>query len=108
MNRTQKYGFEIDLPESAYFRLASKYFNEGNRKKAVEIAKEYVAKFPESSYAHYYLGMRAKAVGELSLAKKSFLKAIDIEESSLEPYSERIVWSNYFLQDIERELKLKQ
>jgi len=106
--QSKKYGFEIDIPESAYFRLASKYFNEGNRKKAVEIAKEYVAKFPESSYAHYYLGMRAKAVGELSLAKKSFLKAIDIEESSLEPYSERIVWSNYFLQDIERELKLKQ
>ncbi len=106
--QSKKYGFEIDIPESAYFRLASKYFNEGNRKKAFEIAKEYVNKFPESSYAHYYLGMRAKAVGELRLAKKSFLKAIDIEESSLEPYSERIVWSNFFLQDIERELESKQ
>ncbi len=106
--QTEKYGFEIDIPESAYFRLASKYFNEGDKKKAFEIAKEYVSKFSESSYAHYYLGMRAKAVGELSVAKKSFLKAIDIEESSLEPYSERIVWSNYFLQEIERELKLKQ
>jgi predicted alpha/beta superfamily hydrolase len=105
--QSQKYGFEIDIPESAYFRLASKYYNEGDRKKAVEIAKEYVKKFPESSYAHYYLGMRANAVGELSLAKKSFLKAIEIEESSLEPYSERIVWSNYFLQEIERELEKK-
>ena len=106
--QSKKYGFEIDIPESAYFRLASKHYNEGDRKKAVEIAKEYVSKFPESSYAHYYLGMRAKAVGELHLAKMSFLKAIDIEESSLEPYSERIVWSNYFLHEIERELKLKQ
>jgi predicted alpha/beta superfamily hydrolase len=106
--QSKKYGFDIDIPESAYFRLASKNYNEGDRKKAVEIAKEYVNKFPESSYAHYYLGMRAKAVGELSLAKESFLKAIDIEESSLEPYSERIVWSNFFLQDIERELELKQ
>ncbi len=105
--QSNKYGFEIDIPESAYFRLASKYFNEGDKKKAFEIAKEYVNKFPESSYAHYYLGMRAKAVGQLSLAKKSFLKAIDIEESSLELYSERIVWSNMFLQDIERELELK-
>jgi predicted alpha/beta superfamily hydrolase len=103
--QSQKYGFEIDIPESAYFRLASKYFNEGNKTKAFEIAKEYANKFPESSYAHYYLGMRAKAVGELSLAKKSFLKAIEIEESSLEPYSERIVWSNYFLQEIEKEIK---
>jgi len=105
--QSKKYGFEIDIPESAYFRLASKYYNEGDRKKAFEIAKEYVDKFPESSYAHYYLGMRAKAVGELSLAKKSFLKAVEIEESSLEPYSERIVWSNMFLQDIERELEKK-
>jgi len=105
--QSKKYGFEIDIPESAYFRLASKHYNEGNRKKAVEIAKEYVSKFPESSYAHYYLGMRANAVGELSLAKKSFLKAIEIEESSLEPYSERIVWSNYFLQEIGRELEKK-
>ena len=105
--QSKKYGFEIDIPESAYFRLASKYFNEGDKKKAFEIAKEYVAKFPASSYAHYYLGMRAKAVGELRLAKKSFLKAIEIEESSLEPYSERIVWSNYFLQEIEKELEKK-
>ena len=105
--QSKKYGFKIDIPESAYFRLASKYYNEGNRKKAFEIAKEYVNKFPESSYAHYYLGMRARAVSELSLAKKSFLKAIDIEESSSEPYSERIVWSNYFLQNIERDLEKK-
>ncbi len=105
--QSEKYGFEIDIPESAYFRLASKHYNEGDRKKAFEIAKEYVNKFPESSYAHYYLGMRANAVGELRLAKKSFLKAIEIEESSLEPYSERIVWSNMFLQDIERELGKK-
>ncbi len=103
--QSKKYGFEIDIPESAYFRLASKYFNEGDKNKAFEIAKEYANKFPESSYAHYYLGMRAKAVGELSLAEKSFLKAIEIEESSLEPYSERIVWSNYFLQEIEKEIK---
>ncbi len=107
-SQSKKYGFEIDMPESAYFRLASKYFNEGDKKKAFEIAKQYVNEFPESSYAHYYLGMRAGAVGELRLAKKSFLKAIEIEESSLEPYSERIVWSNFFLQDIEKELELKQ
>ncbi len=103
-NKSIKYGFTIDIPESAYFRLASKYFNEGNRKKAVEIAKEYVSKFPESSYAHYYLGMRAQAVGDFRLAKKSFLRAIDIEESSLEPYSERIIMCRIFLEDIEREL----
>jgi len=103
--QSKKYGFEVDIPESAYFRLASKYYNEGNRKKALEIAKEYVNKFPESSYAHYYLGLRAKAVGELCLAKKSFLKAIDIEESSLEPYTERIIVSKILLQDIERELE---
>ncbi len=102
--QSQKYGFEIDIPESAYFRLASKYYNEGDKKKAVEIAKEYVHKFPESSYAHYYLGMRAKAVGELLLAKKSLLKAIEIEESSLEPYSERIIISNILLQDVEKEI----
>jgi len=102
--QSKKYGFEIDIPESAYFRLASKYFNEGDKKKAFETAKEYVNKFPESSYAHYYLGLRAKAVGELRLAKKSFLKAIEIEESSLEPYSERIIMCNIFLQDIERGL----
>ncbi len=106
--QSKKYGFEIDIPESAYFRLASKHYNEGDRKKAVEIAKEYVNKFPESSYAHYYLGMRANAVGELRLAKKNFLKAIDIEKSSLEPYSERIVWSIYFLQEIEKELESKR
>jgi predicted alpha/beta superfamily hydrolase len=106
--QSKKYGFKIDIPESAYFRLASKYYNEGDRKKAFEIAKEYVNKFPESSYAHYYLGMRANAVGERRLAKKSFLKAIEIEESSLEPYSERIVWSNFFLQEIEKELESKR
>jgi predicted alpha/beta superfamily hydrolase len=103
--QSKKYGFEIAIPESAYFRLASKFFNEGDKKKAFEIAKEYVNRFPGSSYAHYYLGMRAKAVGELRLAKRSFLKAIDIEESSLEPYSERIIMSNIFLQDIEKELE---
>ncbi len=103
--QSMKYGFKIDIPESAYFRLASKYFNEGKKRKAVGIAKEYVNKFPESSYAHYYLGMRAQAVGDFGLAKKSFLKAIEIEESSLEPYSERMIMCNIFLQDIERELE---
>ena len=103
--QSKKYGYEVDIPESAYFRLASKYFNEGDKKKALEIAEEYVTKFPESSYAHYYLGLRAKAAGELLLAKKSFLKAIDIEESSLEPYTERIIISNILLQDIEKEMK---
>ena len=103
--QSEKYGFAIDIPESAYFRLASKYFNEGDKIKAFEIAKDYVNKFQESSYAHYYLGMRAKAVDELRLAKKSFLKAIAIEKSSLEPYSERIIMCNIFLQDIERELE---
>jgi predicted alpha/beta superfamily hydrolase len=103
--QSKKYGYEIDIPESAYFRLASKYFNEGDKKKALEIAKGYVNKFPESSYAHYYLGLRAKAVGELHLAKKSFLKAIEIEESSLEPYAERIIVSNILFQDVEREIK---
>lgn len=49
--------------------------------------------------------MKAKAVGELSLAEKNFLKAIEIEESFLAPYSERIVRSNYFLQEIEKEIK---
>lgn len=103
--QSKKYGFEIDIPESAYFRLASKYYNEGDKKKALEVAKEYVHRFPESSYAHYYLGLRAKAVGELRLAKESFLKAIDIEESSSEPYTERIIMSKILLQDIDKELE---
>lgn len=42
---------EKPVPESAYSRLASKYFNEGDKKKAFEIAKDCGNKFPESSYA---------------------------------------------------------
>ncbi len=106
--QSNKYGFAIDLPESAYFRLASKSFNEGDKRKAVEIAKEYAARFPESSYARFYLGMRAMAVDEFRLAKKSLLKAIDLEESSLEPYAERVIMCRILLQDIEKELEMKR
>jgi tetratricopeptide (TPR) repeat protein len=105
---SKEHGFVIDIPESAYFRLASKYFNEGDENKAFEIAKEYVARFPKSSYAHYYLGMRAKAVDDLPLARKSFSRAINLEESSLEPYAERMIICHIFLQDIEKELEMKR
>ena len=106
-DQSAKYGYQIDIPESAYFRLASRYYNAGDRSKAVEIAKIYVERFPQSSYAHYYLGIRAKQNGDLEMAKQNFQEAMGLEAGLPDPDRERILNCQILLKDIEEALLKK-
>ena len=107
-NLSKKYGYEVDIPESAYLGLASNVFGQGEQKKALEIANLCAQKYPESSYAHYRLGRLHHQSGDFVSAKSSYLKALELEKATSNPDSERIITYTINLQDVEKEISKKR
>jgi hypothetical protein len=104
---SKKYGYKVDIPESAYSRLASKLDGEGKKNEALEIAKRYVQEYPGSSYAHFYLGIRYQSRSDIKSAISCYQKAIEVEKATSDPDSERIIMYEIRLHDVETELKKK-
>ena len=107
-NLSKKYGYPIDVPESAYFNLANYVYNQVSTEAAVDISKLYVDVYPESSFAHYRLGRFYHLMGKLELAIKSYQKAIALEKKTLDPDSERLVTYNINLENADKELMRKE
>jgi len=104
---SKKYGYKVNIPESAYSRLASKLDGEGEKNEALEIAKRYLQAYPESSYAHFYLGIRYQSRGDMKSAVSCYQKAIEVEKATSEPDSERIIMYEISLDEVMIELKKK-
>jgi len=104
-NLSKKYGYPIDVPESAYFNLANYVYNQISTEAAVNISKLYVEAYPESSFAHYRLGRFYHLMGELESAIKCYRKAIDLEMETPNPDSERLVTYKINLENAEQKLK---
>ncbi len=104
-NLSEKYGYPIDVPESAYFNLANYVYNQVSTEAAVNISKLYVEAYPDSSFANYRLGRFYQLMGELELAIKCYQKAIDLEMKTPDPDSERLVTYRINLENVQQELK---
>jgi predicted alpha/beta superfamily hydrolase len=101
-NLSEKYGYPIDVPESAYFNLANYVYNQVSTEEAVKVSKLYVEAYPDSSFAHYRLGRFYHLKGELEPAIKCYRKAITLEMAAPEPDSERLVTYRINLENAEK------
>jgi predicted alpha/beta superfamily hydrolase len=99
-NLSKKYGYEVLIPESAYSQVASSMYRQGKESQALEAAKTYVQEYPESSYAHYYVGTRYLKAQLIGLAVEYIGKALEIELNQFIPDSEKIFAYNLRMQEI--------
>ncbi|MFW9964759.1 MAG: alpha/beta hydrolase-fold protein [Candidatus Sifarchaeia archaeon] len=99
-NLSEKYGYEVLIPESTYSQVASSIYRQGEESQALKIAKTYVQKYPESSYAHYYLGTRYLRAQLIELAEEHVGKALEIESNQFVPDTEKIFVYNLRMQEI--------
>ncbi|MFW9908842.1 MAG: alpha/beta hydrolase-fold protein [Candidatus Thorarchaeota archaeon] len=97
---SEKYGYEVSIPESTYSQLVSSMHRQGKKAEALEIAETYVQEYPNSSYAHYCVGNRYLKEQLIELAEDYVRKALEIESSQLVPDSERIFIYNLRMQEI--------
>jgi predicted alpha/beta superfamily hydrolase len=103
-----KYGYTMPVPESAYSELADYVYNQVSTEAAIDRAKQYVGAYPKSSYAYYRLGRFNHLNRNLEAAKKCYQRAIELENRTLHPDSERLVMYKINLRDVEKEIKGKE
>jgi predicted alpha/beta superfamily hydrolase len=82
-----QYGYQVDVPLSAYRRLSTTI---PDVEAAMEAARLAVQHYPYSSEAHAGLGRLQQLNGELDAARESYTKALEFELASPNPYSERL------------------
>ena len=99
---SKEYGYVIDVPEAAYSNLVNYVYNQVSTEAAVETAKLYVKAYPESSYAYYRLGLFSYLSGKLEAAKENLQKALNLENKTPNPDSERIVTYTINLHKVEK------
>ena len=104
-NLSTKYGYAIPIPESAYSQLANYVYNQVSTEAAIGIAKRYVDAYPKSSYAYYRLGRVNHLKGNLEVARKCYEKAIELENKSGHPDSERLLMYRINLENAEKGTK---
>jgi predicted alpha/beta superfamily hydrolase len=104
---SRKYGYTIDVPESAYSNLANYVYNQVSSEAAIEICKLYVKAYPQSSFAYYRLGRFNHLMGRLKDAKLNYQKAIQLEKNTSNPDSERMVTYEINLKKVEKDIELK-
>jgi predicted alpha/beta superfamily hydrolase len=101
---SERWGYDVEVPESAYHRLVRALNGQGDQAGALEIARLAVERYPQSSWAHYRLGALLQRMGELRSAWESCTKALRLERGYPDPDSERLLAIQLRLQDLEREL----
>jgi len=99
---SKKYGYQVIIPESAYTQLIGSV---ATHKEALKMALLYAEKYPNSSYAHFILGFRYERLGNLKVAERCLLKAIELENNRDEPDSERLLSYNLRLKSIKKKQK---
>ena len=104
---SEKYGYTIDVPEAAYSNLVNYVYNQVSTEAAVKTAKLYVQAYPESSFAYYRLGLFSFLFGNMEEAKESLQKALELENKTSNPNSERIVTYTINLNKVEKSMAEK-
>jgi tetratricopeptide (TPR) repeat protein len=99
---SKKYGYEITISQWAYRNLINRYNNENESKEALKIAEKYILDYPQSSWAYCLLGRTYQNLNKFELAKDSYQKAIKLEKSRSQPYSENILSFTRMLQNVEK------
>jgi predicted alpha/beta superfamily hydrolase len=99
---SKEYGYVIEVPEAAYSNIVNYVYNQVSTEAAVETAKLYVKAYPESSYAYYRLGLFSYLSGKLEAAKENLQKALNLENKTPNPDSERIVTYTINLHKVEK------
>ncbi len=99
---SKKYGYQVIIPESAYTQLIGSV---ATNEEALKMALLYKEKYPNSSYAHFILGIRYERLINLPAAERYLLKAIELENNTEEPDSERLLVYNLGLKRIKKEHK---
>jgi tetratricopeptide (TPR) repeat protein len=102
---SKKYGYEITISQWAYRNLINRYNSKKESKEALKIAKKYILDYPQSSWAYCLLGSTYQNLNKYELAKEYYQKAIKLEKSSSQSYSENILASTRMLQNVDKELK---
>lgn len=98
---SNKAGYSIKIPESAYQALVGSLISKGDDSEALKIAQLIVEKYPKSSRAYKTLGVMFLRTGDDKAARVQFNRAIEVEKSLKEPDSERIMdaWLMLWLMD---------
>lgn len=99
---SQKYGYEITISQWAYRNLINRYNSEKEWKEALKIAERYILDYPRSSWAYYLLGRTYQHLNQNELAKEYYQKAIKLEKSRSQSYSENILVFTMMLQNLEK------
>jgi predicted alpha/beta superfamily hydrolase len=102
---SRKYGYAVDVPESAYSGLATYVYNQVSTEAAVGVAQLYVQAYPESSLAYFLLGRFHHLSGAFEEAKKDYEKAVRLENETPNPDSERLVTYGINLKKVEEEIR---
>ena len=72
---SKKYGYEVAVSENTINLLGYQYLQAGETEKAIEIFKENVKRFPNSSNVYDSLGEACEKNEQFKLAKKNYQKA---------------------------------
>ncbi|MBU0692033.1 tetratricopeptide repeat protein [bacterium] len=85
---SQKYGYEVDLPEAAYFAQVTNLLGNKSYADAEVLSREWTEAFTGSAKAHYYLGRCLESQNRLEEALSYFSKACELEDSRILPDAE--------------------
>ena len=99
---SKKYGYEITISQWAYRNLINRYNSEKEWKEALKIAEKYILDYPQSSWAYCLLGLTYQNLNKFELAKEYYQKAIKLEKSRSQSYSENILAFTRMLQNLEK------
>jgi predicted alpha/beta superfamily hydrolase len=97
------YGYPVEMPQTAYSRIAFALHDQGKIKAAMETAAVCQQRYPESSYPIYLEGRLHQRQNNLVLAGKCFRKAIDFENARTIPDSESLGTYKMRIRQISRE-----
>jgi predicted alpha/beta superfamily hydrolase len=97
---SKKYGYEITISQWAYRNLINRYNSEKEWKEALKIAEKYILDYPQSSWAYCLLGLTYQNLNQFELAKEYYQKAIKLEKSRSQSYSENILVFTMMLQNV--------
>ena len=97
-----RYGYAVQIPEGAYFRVRVALVEQGEAEAALQIAQRAVAEYPASSQARAGLGWTFLQVGDSVSARANFEQAVVFEEAMTEPDSELLLSYRRRVRDLRR------
>jgi tetratricopeptide (TPR) repeat protein len=85
---SKTFGYSVQIPEGAYYRVRVALVQQGEAQAALEIAQRAAAEYPASSRARAGLGWTLLQLGDSVSARVGYEQAVELEEGMPEPDSE--------------------